>query len=91
MELYLFYALMVVYGAFYGAVTTGKKGEEYSSLSIKYPLLGVFAFFGLMAVIYYLLTMADRGEFGILNTYFGALLFAVVFILAQHITDKIRK
>ena len=91
MELYFFYALMVVYGAFYGIVTTGKKGEEYSSLSMKYPLLGAFSFFGLMAVIYYLLSMADRGETGILNTYFGSLLFAVVFFLAQHITAKIRK
>lgn len=91
MELYLFYALIVVYGAFYGIVTTGKKGEEYSSLSMKYPILGVFSFFGLMAVIYYLLSMIDRGEAGILNAYFGSLLFAVVFFLAQHITNKIRK
>ena len=91
MELYLFYALMVVYGAFYGAVTTAKKGEEYSSLSMKYPLLGVFAFFGLMTVIYYLLTMADTKPAGVCHTYFGAILLVAIFFLAQHITGKIRK
>ena len=90
MELYLFYALMVVYGAFYGAVTTDKKGEEYSSLSMKYPLLGVSAFFGLMAITYYLLTMADKPA-GVWHTFFGAILLVAMFFLAQYITGKIRK
>lgn len=91
MELYLFYALMVVYGAFYGAVTTGKKGEKYSSLSMKYPLFGVFSFFGLLAVINCLLTMADTKPAGVWHTYFGAILLVAIFFLAQHITGKIRK
>ena len=85
MNLVFFYAVMVVYGAFYGFMTTGKKGEEYSSPSMKYPIAGVFAFFGLMFVTYYLLIMADRGDIGILNSYFGAMTFVVFYFIARHV------
>ena len=85
MELYFFYTLMVVYGAFYGFMTTGKEGEEYSSPSMKYPIAGVFAFFGLMLVTYYLLTMADRGDVGMLNSYLGTLTFVAFYFIARHV------
>lgn len=85
METVFFYSLMVVYAAFYAIVTTGKEDKEASSLSMRYPLLGVFSFFGLMAVAYYLLKMADRGDVGMLNTYLGTLLFFVSYLITRHI------
>ena len=85
MELYFFYTLMVVYGDFYGFITTGKKGKESSSPSMKYPIAGIFSFFGFMLVIYYLLTKADRGDVGMLNSYLGTITFVVFYFMARYV------
>lgn len=89
METVVFYICMVLIGVFYAIVYCNPTGElANSSFAAKYPLLGVFAFFSLMAGTYWLLTMAEKD---ICNTFFGFLALAIALETTRQIYKNLKR
>lgn len=79
----IFYIVMFAVGVGYALIVTKpRNGEDTSSLSVRYPILTVAAFFGLMASIYYILVMADKN---VMSSYYGFIIMVISFCVTSWI------
>lgn len=87
MEIF-FYTMMVVFGVVYALIVTNPKEKENQSFSMRYPLLGVFAFFSLLLIVYYLLTLADKN---IMQSYLGSIALLASYLATSAIYRRYHK
>ena len=73
-----FYVLMVLVGVVYAILVTQPR-DESQSIAGKYPIIGVMSFFGILALTYYLLRLADKT---ILHVYCGVFVIVASYFVA---------
>ncbi len=90
LEVYAFFAVIFVVAVFYGVMFAGELSDsekEKKSYAAEYPFLGVFCWFTLMGITYWMLRMADKN---ILVTYAGFVECAAVVLLTFYVTNLFR-
>ena len=89
-EVYAFFAVIFVVAVFYGVMFADELSDsekEKKSYAAEYPFLGVFCWFTLMGITYWMLRMADKN---ILFTYVGVVECLAVVFLMFYITKRLR-